>query len=101
MFIKFHASSLSHFLLHIYLIKRKEKKRNINIHLAVLPSRNNRQARWALYLSRFDFTLKYVPGSSMERADSLSRHPDWQIGVERDSKDRVLVKRKWLEIRAI
>ena len=100
MFIKFHASSLSHFLLHIYLIKRKEKKRNINIHLAVLPSRNNRQARWALYLSRFDFTLKHVPGSSMGRADSLSRYPDWQIGVERDNENRVLVKREWLEVRA-
>jgi len=36
----------------------------------------------------------------MGRADSLSRCPDWQIGVKRDNKDRVLVKRKWLEVRA-
>jgi len=34
---------------------------------------NHRQARWALYLSRFDFTLKYVPGTKMEKADGLSR----------------------------
>ena len=61
---------------------------------------NHRQARWALYLSRFDFTLKHVPGSSMGRADSLSRYPDWQIGVERDNENRVLVKREWLEVRA-
>jgi len=54
-----------------------------------------------LYLSRFDFTLKYVPSSSMEKADSFSRCPDWQIGVERDNKDRVLVKKKWLEIKTI
>ena len=60
---------------------------------------NYRQARWALYLSRFDFTLKYIPGNSMKKANSLSRHPDWQIGVKRDNKDRVLVKKKWLEIR--
>jgi len=33
---------------------------------------NWRQARWALYLSRFDFSLKHVLGSSMRRADSLS-----------------------------
>ena len=39
--------------------------------------------------------------SSMGKADSLSKHPDWQIGVERDNKDRVLVKKKWLEVRAI
>jgi len=30
----------------------------------------------------------------MGKADSLSKHPDWQIGVERDNKDRVLVKKK-------
>ena len=44
---------------------------------------NRRQARWALYLSRFNFTLKHIPGSKMGKADSLSRKPDWEIGVER------------------
>jgi len=34
---------------------------------------NQRQAQWALYLSRFDFMLKHVPGSSMGKADSLSK----------------------------
>jgi len=33
---------------------------------------NQRQARWALYLSRFDFTLKHVPGIKMGKADGLS-----------------------------
>jgi len=37
---------------------------------------NQRQARWALYLSRFDFTLKHVPGTKMGKADGLSRRPD-------------------------
>ena len=37
---------------------------------------NHRQARWALYLSRFDFLLKHVPGSKMEKADELSRRND-------------------------
>ena len=36
----------------------------------------------------------------MEQADSLSRWPDLQIGIERDNKNRVLVKKKWLEVRA-
>ena len=53
---------------------------------------NRRQARWALYLSRFDFTLKHVLESKMEKADSLSRRPDWKVGVERDNKDKTLVK---------
>jgi len=37
---------------------------------------NRRQARWALYLSRFDFMLKHVPGSKIEKVDSLSRRPN-------------------------
>jgi len=37
---------------------------------------NCRQARWALYLSRFDFTLKHVPGTKIEKADGLSRQLD-------------------------
>jgi len=48
---------------------------------------NQQQAQWALYLSRFNFTLKHVPGKSMGKADGLSRRPDWQEGVEKDNKD--------------
>ena len=53
---------------------------------------NYRQARWALYLSKFDFTLKYVPGKSIGKADRLNRRPDWQKGVENNNKDKVLIK---------
>ena len=58
---------------------------------------NRRQARWALYLSRFDFALKHVLGSKMGKADSLSRRPDWEVGVERDNENKTLVKPEWLE----
>jgi len=60
---------------------------------------NQRQARWALYLFRFNFTLKHVPESKMEKADSLSRRPDWEIGVEKDNEDETLVKLEWLEVK--
>ena len=60
---------------------------------------NRRQVRWALYLSRFDFTLKHVPGSKIRKVDSLSRRPDWEVGVERDNEDKMLVKSEWLEVR--
>ena len=33
---------------------------------------NRRQARWALYLSQFDFILKYVAGAKMGKVDGLS-----------------------------
>ena len=60
---------------------------------------NQRQARQALYLSRFDFMLKHVLGSKIGKANSLSRRPDWEIGVERDNENEMLVKPEWLEAR--
>ena len=35
----------------------------------------------------------------MGKADSLSRRPDWEIGVERDNEDEKLIKPEWLEVR--
>jgi len=60
---------------------------------------NQRQARWTLYLSRFDFMLKHIPESKMGKVDSLNRRPDWEIGVEKDNEDETLVKPEWLEVR--
>ena len=34
---------------------------------------NCKQAHWALYLSRFDFTLKQVPGTKMKKVDGLRK----------------------------
>ena len=53
---------------------------------------NQRQARQTLYLSRFHFTLKHVPGKSIGKANELSRRLDWQKGVEKDNKDQKLIK---------
>jgi transposase InsO family protein len=41
---------------------------------------NRRQARWSLYLSRFDFTLHHKPGRSMGKPDALSRRADHGSG---------------------
>ena len=57
---------------------------------------NQQQARWALYLLRFDFTLKNVPGTKMEMTDGLSRRPDWKIGIENDNNNHTLIKDCWL-----
>ena len=58
---------------------------------------NHRQARWALYLSRFNFVLKHISGSKMGKTDGLSRRLDWEVGVERDNKEQTLVKKEWRE----
>ena len=47
---------------------------------------NQRQAQWVLYLLRFDFILKHVPGSRMGKADELSRRLDWKVGVDKDNE---------------
>jgi len=57
---------------------------------------NRRQARWALYLSQFNFTLKHISGKSMGKADGLSRRPDWQEGVEKNNEDQKLIKPEWI-----
>ena len=60
---------------------------------------NHRQARWALYLSRFDFTLKHVLESRIGKVDSLSRRLDQEVEVERDNENQMLIKPEWLEAR--
>jgi len=62
---------------------------------------NQRQAKWALYLLRFDFVLKHISGSKMGKADGLSKRPDWGVGVEKDNKGQTLVKKEWLEAKRI
>jgi len=57
---------------------------------------NYRQAQWALYLLRFDFTLKYVPGTKIGKADGLSKRLDWKVGVEKDNDNQVFIKDNWI-----
>ena len=57
---------------------------------------NRRQARWALYLSQFNFALKYIPGKSMGKTDGLSKRLDWQEEVEKNNKDQKLIKPEWI-----
>jgi len=35
----------------------------------------------------------------MGKADSLSKRPDWEIGVEKDNENEILVKPRWLKVR--
>ena len=62
---------------------------------------NRRQARWTLYLSRFDFVLKHILESKIGKTDGLSRRPDWEVGVEKDNEEQTLVKKEWLEAKRI
>jgi len=43
--------------------------------------------------------LKHVLESKIRKVDSLSRRPDWEIRVEKDNEDKILVKPEWLKVR--
>ena len=61
---------------------------------------NRRQARWSLYLSRFDFVLHHRPGKSMGKPDALSRRADHGTGTD-DNSNIVLLPSKLFAVRAI
>jgi len=61
---------------------------------------NRRQARWSLYLARFDFRLIHYPGHSMEKPDVLSQRLDHGKGAS-DNKDVVLLQPELFAIQAL
>jgi hypothetical protein len=61
---------------------------------------NRRQARWSLFLSRFDFTLHHRPGKNSMKPDALSRRPDHGKG-ENDNDNVVLLKPAYFKIQAL
>jgi len=54
---------------------------------------NQRQARWSLYFSHFNFMLHHKPGKSMGKPDTLSHTPDHGTGAD-DNSDIVLLTPK-------
>jgi hypothetical protein len=61
---------------------------------------NHRQARWSLYLSRFDFTLHHKPGRSMGKPDALSRRANHGSG-QGDNDNLTLLAPELLRIHAL
>jgi hypothetical protein len=61
---------------------------------------NRRQARWSLFLSRFDFKLHHRPGKKSLKPDALSRRPDHGKG-DRDNEDITLINPECLYVKAL
>ena len=53
---------------------------------------NRRQVHQALYLLRFNFTLKHVLETKIGKTDGLSRRLDWKVGIEKDNENQVFIK---------
>jgi len=60
---------------------------------------NRRQARWSVFLSRFDYLLKHRSGSQSGKPDALSRRADHPRGTE-DNSDSILLKPKVFDVKA-
>ena len=61
---------------------------------------NQRQARWSLYLSRFDFTLHHKPERLMGKPEALSHRSNHSTGAD-DNSDIILLPPKLFAICAL
>jgi RNase H-like domain found in reverse transcriptase len=52
---------------------------------------NRRQARWSLFLSKFNLQLVHIPGSQMIQSDALSRREDHIPENDTDNEDTTLL----------
>ena len=59
-----------------------------------------RQARWALFLSRFNFILHHKPGKLSGKPDALSRRTDHFTNDANDNQERVVLKPENIKIMA-
>ena len=57
---------------------------------------NQEQAHWVPYLLRFDFTLKHVLDTKIEKANRLSRRLNWKVGTEYNNSNQTLIKKQWI-----
>ena len=62
---------------------------------------NYRQVKWALYLSRFDFILKHISESKIEKANSLNKRPNQKVKIKKNNEEQMLVKKEQLEAKEI
>ena len=49
-----------------------------------------RQARWSLFLAEYNYVIIPKPGST-NKADALSRHPDYKEGIASENDEQVLL----------
>jgi hypothetical protein len=50
----------------------------------------DRQARWSLFISKFDIKLQHLPGNKMVLSDALSKRPD-HCPEEDETKEEILL----------
>ena len=60
-----------------------------------------RQARWALFMTRFDFALYHKLGKTMQVENPLFRQVDHEMGTDLDNMNQVLLKPEFFAINVL
>ena len=60
-----------------------------------------KQARWALYMTCFDYILYHKPGKTMQAEDPLSRRADHEMGIDLNNTNQVLLKPEFFAINTL
>src|SRR5271167_1391849 len=82
------------------------KERNISLRfgeiIRIMKAKklNRRQARWSLFLARFDFVMHHRPGTSLGKPDALSRRADHGSGAK-DNENIILLTPDFFAVRAL
>ena len=57
---------------------------------------NKRQTYWILYILRFNFTLKHISETKIEKINKLSKRLDWKVKVEKNNENQTLINEQWI-----
>jgi len=60
-----------------------------------------RQIRWVLFITCFDFILYHKPEKTMQVEDPLSKQADYEIGIDLNNMNQVLLKSEFFAINAL
>jgi len=60
-----------------------------------------RQARWALFMTCFDFVLYHKLEKTMQAEDPLFKRADHEIGIDLDNTNQLLLKPKFFAINVL
>ena len=60
-----------------------------------------RQARWALFMTHFDFVLYHKLEKTIQVEDPLSRRADYEMRIDLDNMNQVLLKPEFFAINAL
>jgi len=60
-----------------------------------------RQTRWVLFMTRFDFILYHKLEKTMQVEDPLSKQADYEIGIDLNNMNQVLLKSEFFAINAL